>query len=323
METGCRIAGTGHYVPEKRLTNEDLSRMVDTSDEWIRSRTGIHERRIMREDETCTGMSVHAGRAALENAGLQAEEIDYLICATVHGDYFTPSLACCVQKELGLQCPAFDINCACAGFLYMLDLAQCMIKTKKNIRRILLIATEGMSRLVDWKDRNTCVLFGDGSGAAVVERSAEDCMLSFVEHAQGNWEALHIDYGANGRPCVSMNGGEVFKYAVNAASRDISEAMEAAGITEKDAITHVILHQANQRITNAVISKLGIPKERYLSTIHKYGNTSSSGCAIALDELHRSGRLRKGDMIAFAAFGGGLTSAAAVIRWGIEDRRES
>ena len=185
----------------------------------------------------------------------------------------------------------------------------------ENIQRILVIATEGMSRLVDWSDRNTCVLFGDGSGAAVVERSDSDCMLSFVEHVQGNWEVLNIDYGKTGRPCVHMNGGEVFKFAVNSACRDILEAMKAAEITDKEMINHVILHQANKRITNAVVSKLGIPEERYISTIHKYGNTSSSGCAIALDELNRSGRLQKGDKIAFAAFGGGLTSAAAIIRW--------
>jgi 3-oxoacyl-[acyl-carrier-protein] synthase 3 len=312
---GCKIAGTGHYVPEKILTNDDLSRMVDTSDEWISVRTGIKERHILQSEETCSGMSVNAAKAALEDAGVLPEDIDYLICATVHGDYFTPSLACCVQKKLGLQCAGIDVNAACAGFLYALDFAQCMIKTKKNIQRILVIATEGMSRLVDWSDRNTCVLFGDGSGAAVVERSDSDCMLSFVEHVQGNWEVLNIDYGKTGRPCVHMNGGEVFKFAVNSACRDILEAMKAAEITDKEMINHVILHQANKRITNAVVSKLGIPEERYISTIHKYGNTSSSGCAIALDELNRSGHLQKGDKIAFAAFGGGLTSAAAIIRW--------
>lgn len=319
METcsiGCRITGTGHFVPEQILTNDDLSRMVDTSDEWISTRTGIKERHIMRSDETCTGMSVNAGKAALENAGALPEEIDYLICATVHGDYFTPSLACLVQKELGLRCPAIDINAACAGFIYGLDLAQCLLKTRKAIRKVLLIATEGMSRLIDWSDRNTCVLFGDGSGAAVIERGGEEeCLLAFVEHAQGNWEALNIDYGPSGRPRVQMNGGEVFKFAVTSACKDITEVLEAAGITDKQQIAHVLLHQANQRITNAVMAKLGIPEERYLSTISKYGNTSSSGIAIALDELNRSGSVQKGELLALAAFGGGLTSAAAVLRW--------
>lgn len=313
--TGCKITGTGHFVPEKILTNDDLSRMVDTSDEWISTRTGIKERHILQEGETCTGMSARAGKAALDDAGVLPEEIDYLICATVHGDYFTPSLACCVQKELGLRCAAIDINAACAGFLYALDVAKCFIETKKDVRKVLVIATEGMSRLIDWDDRNTCVLFGDGSGAAVVERNETECLLSFVERAQGNQEVLNIDYGESGRPRMKMNGGEVFKFAVTSACRDITEAMEAAGIADKMEISHVILHQANKRITNAVASKLGIPGERYVSTIHKYGNTSSSGCAIALDELRRSGRLQKEELIAFAAFGGGLTSAAAIIRW--------
>ncbi len=314
-DTGCKIIGTGHYVPDKILTNEDLARMVDTSDEWISTRTGIKERHIMEDGETRTGMSVRAAKAALEDAGVLPEEIDYLLCATVHGDYITPSLACCVQKELGLRCPAIDINAACAGFLYALDIAQCVIRSKRNVGKILVIATEGMSRLTDWSDRSTCVLFGDGSGAAVVARSGAECLLSFVEHAQGNWEVLNIDYGENGKPRLRMNGGEVFKFAVNSACRDIAEAMEAAGITEKGQIDHVILHQANQRITNAVVGRLGIPEERYMSTIHKYGNTSSSGCAIALDELNRGGKIKKDDIIAFAAFGGGLISAAAILRW--------
>ena len=313
--TGCRISGTGHYVPEKILTNDDLSHMVETSDEWISTRTGIKERHILAENETRTEMSVKAGMAALANAGVSPEDIDYLICATVHGDYITPSLACCVQKEKGLTCPAFDINAACAGFLYALDTAAAFIKSKNSIRRVLVIATEAMSRLVDWSDRNTCVLFGDGSGAAVIERSPEECMLSFVGHSRGNWEVLNIDYNENGKPCVHMNGGEVFKFAVTSACKDINEAIQIAGLQDKSEIDHVILHQANKRITDAVTAKLGIDKEKYVSTIHKYGNTSSSGIAMALDELNHSGKLKNGDKIALAAFGGGLVSAAAIICW--------
>ena len=315
---GCKITGTGHCVPEKILTNDDLAQMVDTSDEWISTRTGIKERHILGENETFTELAAKAGRAALADAGAAPDEIDFLVCATLHGDFFSPSLACCVQKELGLHCPGIDVNAACAGFLYILDLAQCLIKTKPHVRKVLVIATDGMSRLLDWSDRNTCVLFGDGSGAAVVERcqdGEEDGILSFIEKAKGNWEVLHIDYGADGKPCLTMNGGEVFKFAVTSACRDIPEAAAAAGITDLSEIDHVILHQANKRITSAIVAKLGIPEEKYVSTIHKYGNTSSSGIAIALDELNHSGRLKKGDLIALAAFGGGLTSASAVIRW--------
>lgn len=311
---GCRISGTGHYVPEKVLTNDDLSHMMDTNDEWISSRTGIKERHIAAEDETRVHMSVMAGKAAMEDAGVKPEDIDYVICAIIYGDYLAPAHSCLVQKELGLTCPAFDINIACSGFLYSLDIAQSFIKTKKNINRVLVIATESMSRLVDWNDRSTCVLFGDGSGAAVVERCESENLLSFVEHSQGNKEALYIDNGEREKPSVRMNGGEVFKFAVTSAHNDICEALEAIDMKMED-IDHVILHQANKRITNSVISKLGIPEERYVSTIHKYGNTSASGVAIALDESAREGRLRKGDIIAFAAFGGGLSSAAAIIRW--------
>lgn len=312
---GCRIIGTGHFVPEKILTNDDLSKMVDTSDEWISTRTGIKERHIMNDSESCLMMSVNAGKAALENAGILPEQIDYVICTTVHGDFITPSLSCCVQREMGLCCPAMDINAACAGFLYGLDVAHSFIMTKKQVRRVLLISTEGMSRLVDWSDRNTCVLFGDGSGAVVIERSEEDNLLSFVEKSKGNWESLYIDYGADGKPRIVMNGGEVFKFAVGSACKDITEAMADAGIENPDEIDHVILHQANKRITNAVASKLPFSEDKYISTIHKYGNTSSSGIAIALDELNRAGALKNGDLVVLSAFGGGLTSAAAVIRW--------
>lgn len=315
IKTGCRISGTGHAVPDKILTNDDLSHMVDTSDEWITTRTGIKERHILTENETLTDLSAKAGRDALENAGVLPEDIDYIICATVKGDFTTPSLACCVQKEMGLTCPAFDINAACAGFLYALDVAASLIKTKKNVRRVLVIATEAISRLIDWNDRNTCVLFGDGSGAAVVERSEEDCFMSFVEHSSGNCEVLNIKTREDGRQCMFMNGKEVFKFAVTSACSDINEAMNEAGIEDKSEIDYVILHQANKRITDAVTAKLGIDEEKYISTIHKYGNTSASGIIIALDELSRSGRLKKGDKIAFAAFGGGLVSAASIICW--------
>lgn len=311
---GCRISGTGSYVPEKILTNDDLSHIVDTNDEWISSRTGIKERRIMGDDETRTHMSVMAAKAAIEDAGIKPEDIDYIICAIMYGDYITPSHACCVQHELGITCPAFDINTACSGFLFALDVAQSFIKTKKNINRVLVIATESMSRIVDWTDRATCVLFGDGSGAAVVERCEEDDLISFAEHAQGNAEVLYIDNGEKSKPAVRMNGTEVFKFAVTSAQRDINEALEAANLKMED-IDHVILHQANKRITNSVISKLGLPEEKFVSTIHKYGNTCASGVAMALDEAAREGRLKNGDIIAFAAFGGGLSSAASIVRW--------
>lgn len=312
--TGCKIIGTGHYVPENILTNDDLSKMVETSDEWISTRTGIKERHILSEKQTRTEMSVKAGMAALENAGVGVVDIDYLICSTVHGDYITPSLACCVQKEMGLKCPGFDINAACAGFLYSLNVAAAFIKSNPKINRILVISTEAMSRLVNWEDRNTCVLFGDGSGAAVVERCEENTFLATVEKAKGNSEVLYIDYNEQGKPCISMNGGEVFKFAVTSACRDIKTALKEAGVEQSD-VKHVILHQANKRITDSVQGKLEISEDKYVSTIQKYGNTSSSGIAIALDELNRSGKINNGDIIAMSAFGGGLVSSAMIIRW--------
>lgn len=314
--TGCRIIGTGHYVPDNILTNDDLSKMVDTSDEWISTRTGIKERHILSKNQTRTEMSVKAGLAALENAGIETDDVDYLICSTVHGDYITPSLACCVQKEMNLKCPAFDVNAACAGFLYALNIAAAFIKSNPKINRILIISTEAMSRLVDWKDRNTCVLFGDGSGAAVVERSEENALLATIEKAKGNYEVLNIDYNEEGKPVISMNGGEVFKFAVTSACRDIKAAIKEAGLEQSD-VNHVILHQANKRITDSVQGKLSISEDKYVSTIQKYGNTSSSGIAIALDELNRSGTIKKNDILALAAFGGGLVSSAMIIRWGI------
>lgn len=313
--TGCKITGTGQCVPEKILTNDDLSKLVETSDEWISTRTGIKERRILEDGQTIMELAANAGRAALQNAGVLPEEIDYIVCATIHGDYITPSLSCCVQKLLGMRCPTIDINTACAGFLYGLDVAQSFIRSKKEVHKVLMIAADAMSRLVDWSDRNTCVLFGDGAGAAVIEENPEECLLSFVESSNGNWEVLHVDYGEGGHPCTFMNGGEVFKFAVTSACRDITEAAGKAGITDLEEISHVILHQANQRITKSVQSKLGIAAEKYISTIHKYGNTSASGIAMALNELNQSGSLKPGELIAFAAFGGGLTSAAAIIRW--------
>ena len=312
--TGCKIIGTGHYVPDNILTNDDLTKMVDTSDEWISTRTGIKERHILSDDQTRTEMSVKAGFAALENAGLGVEDIDYLICSTVHGDFITPSLACCVQKDMGLKCPGFDINAACAGFLYALNIAASFIKSNSKINRVLVVSTEAMSRLVNWQDRNTCVLFGDGSGAAVVERSEENTFLASIEKAKGNSDVLYIDYNEQGKPCISMNGGEVFKFAVTSACRDIKSALKEAGLEQSD-VKHVILHQANKRITDSVQGKLEISEDKYVSTIHKYGNTSSSGIAIALDELNRSGKINKGDVIAMSAFGGGLVSSAMIIRW--------
>lgn len=306
------IKGTGHAVPERILTNAQLEQMVDTSDEWIVTRTGIRNRHIMEANETAAALSARAAKNALADSGIKAEELDLIIGCTVHGDYFTPSLACCVQKELGAACPAFDLNAACSGFLYGLKAAEGFFATG-TCKKILIFAYEGMSRMVNWNDRATCVLFGDGAGAAVLTEGNGFC--ASVLGAKGDEHVLYIKNDCSGKPFVTMNGQEVFRFAVSSGCRDIPLVLAQAGL-EPAAVSHVVLHQANERIIKAIASKLNIPRDRYVMTIQEYGNTSASSIPIALDLLNREGKLLNGQYIVMAAFGGGLTSAACVIKWG-------
>lgn len=313
------ILGTGKAVPEYVLTNNELSTMVDTNDEWIRTRTGIEERRICK-DETITELCVKAANNALDNANIKAEQLDLIICSTMRGENLTPSQACMIQKEIGASCPAFDLNAACSGFIYALDVADGYF-VRKKVKYVLIVSMDNLSNITDWTDRSTCVLFGDGGAAAVLGEG--DDLLSINLTAQGNDSVLLIPHGSNSSPfytheeqraILHMAGNEVYKFAVNAMSEGIKKVVEDAGLEQSD-IDCVIPHQANIRIINTAATKLDISREKFFCNVNHYGNTSSGSVPIALDEANRTGLLKKGDLIAMCAFGGGLTTGSCVIRW--------
>ena len=313
------ILGTGKAVPEYVLTNDELSTMVETSDEWISTRTGIKRRHICKS-ETITELCIKASNEAMQNAGVSAKDLDLIICATLRGEYITPSQACVIQKELGATCPAFDINAACSGFIYALDVADGFF-ARGRVKKVLVVALDNLSNIVDWKDRNTCVLFGDGGGAAVL---GEGDGLKYVEiTAKGDTSVLQCPHGENTSPFYEhpskppylyMNGPEVYKFAVVSMVRGIRNAIRKAGLTEEE-IDWVIPHQANIRIIETAVSKLKIPSERFIRTISEYGNTSGGSCAIALADSVEKGLFKKGDNIVFCAFGAGLTTGSCVITW--------
>ena len=313
------ILGTGKAVPEYVLTNDELSTMVDTNDEWIRTRTGIEERRVCK-DETLTELTVKAAKNALENAGVSPEQLDLIICSTMRGENVTPSQACVIQKEIGASCPAFDVNAACSGFIYALDIADGYF-VRKKVKYALVVSMDNLSNIIDWADRSTCVLFGDGGAAAVLGEG--DDLLAIDLTAVGNDEVLRIPHGTNSSPfyrhpeekaVLHMAGNEVYKFAVNAMSTGIKKVIAEAGLTEDD-VDCVIPHQANIRIINVSAKNLGIPREKFFCNVNHYGNTSSGSVPLALDEANRAGLLKKGDIIAMCAFGAGLTTGSCLIRW--------
>ncbi|MEM8952794.1 MAG: beta-ketoacyl-ACP synthase III [Verrucomicrobiota bacterium] len=325
------IAGTGSYVPKKVLTNAELEKLVDTSDEWITTRTGIKERRIAADDEATSDLATKAARKAMEQAGITADEIDLLIVATISPDMFFPSTACFVQRKLQAKnAVCFDIAAACSGFLYALQVARHFVNSG-NRKTALIIGAEKLSSMVNWEDRNTCVLFGDGAGAAVVVSDSDSSqksgrVLSSVMYSDGDQtDILVVPGGGSACPInpqnaddklntIRMEGREVYKYAVNAMRAAAEKALEAASLTPDD-IDMVIPHQANRRIIEAITDRLGIPEERTFVNLDKYGNTSAAAVAIALDEASRLGAIKKGDIILLVAFGAGLTWAATVIEW--------
>jgi len=330
MLRSVRIAGTGSYVPEKVLTNHDLEKMVDTTDDWIISRTGIKERRIAAEGEFTSHMAVHAGKNALEQAGIRGEDLDLIIVATITPDTLTPATACYVQQSLeAYQAVAFDISAACSGFLYALEFARVGI-AGGTFKNALIIGAEKLSAFVNWTDRDTCVLFGDGAGAAVLttqdKSNAAGKILSTHLGTDGKQtQILNIPGGGSACPitmqnaeqhlaALAMQGREVFKCAVNAMRQASEIAIEKAGLTADD-INLVIPHQANLRIIDAITDRLGIGKDRVFINLDKYGNTSAAAVAIALDEANRSNAVKTGDRILLVAFGAGLTWASAVIEW--------
>ena len=314
-----RILGTGSALPAHTLTNDDLTKFLDTSDEWIRTHTGIRSRQVIT-DETLLQLAARAANAALENAGLVAADIDYILASSVLPDTITPSLGCLLQAEIGANCPALDVNGACAGFLYALDLADALTVSGKA-QRVLVVCAEGMTRMVDWTDRSTCVLFGDGAGAAIV--GPGEGLLATRLTSTPNVGALNAYHDPGNNPFqehkhpasyLHMAGQEVFKFAVSTSSADLRAVAEAAGVGLED-IDCFVLHQANMRILEAVRTRLGQPKEKFPSNIARTGNTSSASVPILLDELNRSGALKPGMLIAMSAFGAGLTSGAALLRW--------
>ncbi len=323
-----KVAGTGSYLPENVLTNADLEKLVDTTDEWITSRTGIKERRIAAEDESTSDLAVQAALKALAQAEVPAENLELIIVATITPDTLTPATACYVQDKLGARgAVAFDISAACSGFLYAMEMARNMIGSG-SMNNALIVGAEKLSAFTNWDDRNTCVLFGDGAGAAVLTRSGEgegkilateigtDGAQTGILNIPGGGSAcpITIDNAGERLASLSMLGKEVFKHAVNRMKTAAIKVVEEAGLTSDD-IAQVIPHQANLRIIDAIADRLTIDNEKVFVNLHKYGNTSAAAVAIALDEAARSGKFQRGDNVVCVVFGAGLTWAAAAIEW--------
>jgi len=323
----ARITGTGSYTPAKVVTNHDLEKFLDTNDEWIRTRTGIVERHLVVDGENNSDLATRAAQSALDMAGVAPEELDLIVLATVTGDYPWPATACLVQSNLGaINAGAVDVSAACSGFLYALSLASDRIMAG-NARKVLVIGSEVFSRIVNWEDRNTCVLFGDGAGAAVLEACEEDHgVLSTHLYADGSQIELLYQPGfgtritpsaeaiAHGDHYVRMQGNEVFKVAVRSMAEVAKTALDANGMTVED-VDLFIPHQANVRILDATAKRIGLKDEQIYINVDRYGNTSAATIPIALDEVNRAGRLKAGDILLLDAFGGGFTWASVLIRW--------
>ena len=314
-----KIIGTGSAHPKCCVTNAMLEQFLDTSDEWITERTGIKERLVISA-EKLEDMAVAAANKALEDANLTAKDIDFIICSNVVNEYVTPALSCIIQGKIGATCPTLDINAACAGFIFAMDMAEDKIRCKKA-KNILIVCAEEPSRMVSWQNRSTSVLFGDGAGAAVVTEGDElkaisltTSSLTDVLYYQRKLEPTpYIDKEENFEPLV-MNGREVFKYAVKNSCRDIRKLLNETGLQAED-IKYYVLHQANLRIIDSIRHFLNVGEERIPHNIERYGNISSAALPALLDELNRAGKLQKGDKLVFSAFGAGFTTGACVIEW--------
>ncbi|MBI3398097.1 MAG: ketoacyl-ACP synthase III [Deltaproteobacteria bacterium] len=319
------IIGTGSHAPPRVIKNQDLERIVDTSDEWITSRTGIKERRIV-DGETTNDIATKAAKSALKAAGVSPKEIDLIVVGTVTPEMLFPSTACFVQSHIGANrgIPAFDVSAACSGFLYALDVADKYIRTGIH-KKALVIGVDLFSKIIDWKDRNTCVLFGDGAGAVVLSaEKGKRGILSTHIHADGHyWKTLYTPLAICSSPLhhktpehsyMKMQGNELFKIAVRTMGEACQEALDRNGLKAGD-ISLLIPHQANMRIIKATGERLGMPEEKIYINLDKYGNTSAGSIPLALDEAVKNGMVKSGDIILFAAFGGGLTWASALVRW--------
>ena len=318
---GIKIIGTGKKLPKHVAYNDELAAFLDTSDEWITSKTGIQSRNICT-DESLTELATEAAHIAIAKAGISTTDIDMLICPTITGDYSMPSMACCVLEQLGAKCPAFDINAACSGFVYSLDVADSFIRAGKA-KNILIIAAEMMSRVVDWQDRSTCILFGDGACACVV--TAGDSLKYIRTIADGQIAPLCTQAGRGSSPFakegetvflpfLQMQGQHVYKFAVKTIETEIRLALDALNLKAED-VDYFILHQANTRIIDGARNRLKLPPEKFPMNIQKYGNMSAASVPVLLDEMLEDGRVKKGDTILMMGFGAGMTAGTAVMVW--------
>ncbi|QGH23105.1 beta-ketoacyl-ACP synthase III [Clostridium butyricum] len=318
------IAGTGAYVPSLAVTNDDISELVETNDEWIMKRTGIRERKISQGEDT-SDMASKAALCALERADVDPRDVDLIIVATISPDMFIPSVACLVQSKIGADDAAcFDINVACSGFVYAMEIAQSMMKSM-NYKNALIIGSETLSKVINWKDRSTCILFGDGAGAAVLQITEEPGIIkSYLKSEGKKGDALTIGAADFNTPFskesverdrhIYMNGGDVLKFAVNALADSVNKVLDETGLSMDD-IKYIVPHQANVRIIQSAAKKLHTDLDKFYINLERYGNTSSASVPIALNEMYEKGMLKKGDKFILVAFGGGLTYAATMIEW--------
>jgi 3-oxoacyl-[acyl-carrier-protein] synthase-3 len=316
-----RITGTGSYLPKKVLTNHDLERMVETSHDWIFSRTGINQRHIAADDESTSDLALQASLRAIEAAGIDAQQIDLIIVGTTTPDQVFPSTACLLQNKLGIKSggPAFDIQAVCSGFVYALSTADQFIRSGQS-KCALVVGAETMSRIVDWTDRNTCVLFGDGAGAVILQASETEGIISTHLHADGAYkDLLSVEGGGcgtarSGDPRVVMDGSAVFKFAVGVLDSIVEETLSVNGMQKSD-IDWLVPHQANIRIIQATAKKLGLPMERVVLTVDRHGNTSAASIPLALDAAVREGKIKPGETLLMEGVGGGFTWGSALVRW--------
>ena len=314
-----KLIGTGSALPKRQVTNDEISQFLDTDDAWICPRTGIHSRHVI-SDEMLEDLAAEAARKALEMAGLTVSDIDFFICSNVVNEYMTPGLSCIVAAKIGLKCPMIDINCACPGFIYAMDIAETYFQAGK-VQNVLIVCAEEPSRMTSWEDRSTCVLFGDGAGAAVFTRG--DKLKAVKLNADPAPDKI-CEYRTlmptpfvtkeEGDAPLLMKGREVFKFAVSTSTRDIRELVEKCGLT-LDRVDWFMIHQANLRIIDAIREKLEVSGFKFPTNIADHGNSSSASCPILLDECNRRGMFKEGDILVFSAFGAGLLSAAAVLEW--------